>query len=263
MSSQVRIHRIQSDPLTLHFSPGYAARAQRLGKLVVEGHRFLAEWLGIEARTTLSILRRESWRRLRRAPYGYPHSVPDKATIFAPAHYPPRLISRLRALYEAAPPSLQQKVGAISCPAGTSHSLDAQIKLFYDLVAIHELGHLFIHHLQLSLGTHWLTELVANLFATAFFVEERPDLACQWFAWAEIQALASVPYRSLAEYEHYYTKLDFVNANYYQGQLNLQAKQIWVQEGRNIAKPLIEQFSLAPKVVTARFKQVAPGFAWG
>lgn len=256
MSARVRLQRIESDPVTLHFSPGYGVRAQQLGTLVTEAHRFLADWLGVEARTTLSILRQESWRHLRRAPYGYPHSSPERATIFAPAHYPPRLVSRLRALYEAAPPALQQRL----CAEGKA--LEAQIRTFYDLVAIHELGHLFIHHLQLALGTRWLTELIANLFATAFFVEARPDLAPCWLVWAAIQAEQAVPHRTLAAYEAHYAVLDFANANFYQGRLNLAAHTLWQRQGRAIAPALVAHFSLQAEAVAARFAQVAPSFAW-
>ncbi|MGB0387570.1 MAG: hypothetical protein ACPGWR_22350 [Ardenticatenaceae bacterium] len=254
MIRSIRLHRIQSEPVTLHFSPGYGVRAQKLGKLVLEGHLFLSEWLGVEARTTLSVLRRESWRPMRRAPYGYPHSVPDKATIFAPAHYPPRIINAQRAIYEAAAPSLQQRVHDEATP------IDTQIKKFYDLVAIHELGHLFIHHLRLALGTHWLTELIANLFATAFFVESRPDLATDWLAWADLQASLDVPYRSIEQYDAHYNTLDFANANYYQGRLNQHALQLWQQHGRDIAPTLINHFSLRPQAVATRFAHIAPDF---
>ena len=253
---QIRLHRVQSEPVTLHFSPGYAKRAQTLGKLVREAHFFLAEWLGVQARTTLSLLRRESWRRVRRVPYGYPHSIPDKGTLFAPAHYPPRLVSRQRALFEQASPALQAAI------CEDRSQIDIAIKHFFDLVAIHELGHLFIHHLQLHLGTRWLTELVANLFATAFFVEVRPDLAATWLAWSELQANLPVLYRSLDAYEAHYASLDFANSNYYQGRFNQKALDLWQQHGRELAPTLIKSFSSHPEAVMTRFSQVAPPFEW-
>lgn len=256
MSARVRLHRVQGTPITLHFSPGYQARAQRLGALVEAAHRFLEGWLGVEAHTTLSLLRRESWRHLRRAPYGYPHSNPSRATLYTPAHYPPRLIKQGLALYEAAPLPLQQRVpGVVEQP-------EAQVAAFYDLVVVHELGHLFIHHLALALGTRWLTELVANLFATAFFLEERPDLADTWLAWAEIQASQTVPFRTLDDYESQYVMLDFGNASYYQGRFNLEAARLWRAQGRALALRLIEHFSQRPDILLQRFQQVAPTFTW-
>lgn len=252
----IRLQRIQSEPVTLHFSPGYAKRAQTLGQLVSEAHFFLAEWLNVEARTTLSLLRRESWRRVRRVPYGYPHSIPDRGTLFAPAHYPPRLVSRQRALFEAASPALQEQI------CQDRSQIDMAIKQFFDLVAIHELGHLFIHHLQLQLGTRWLTELIANLFATVFFVEVRPNLAATWLAWSELQVDLEVSYRSLEAYETHYTSLDFANSNYYQGRFNQKALELWQQHGRELAPALIKSFSSHPDAVMTRFSQVAPTFQW-
>ncbi len=256
MASQIRLQRIEGEPVTLHFSPDYLERARRVGALVVEAHHFLAGWLGVEAHTTVSVLRRENWRHLRRAPYGYPHSNPERSTIFVPATYPPPWRERARALYQAAPPALQQQL------PGAEELLDKQIVTLYDLAAVHELGHLFIHHLQLALGTHWLTELVANLLAVAFFVEERPDLAECWLAWAAIQAAQEVPHRSLRAYEENYASLGFVNANFYQGRFNQEAFQLWQRHGRAIAPPLVATFSLRPDAVRARFRGVAADFGW-
>ncbi len=256
MSSRIRLQRLAGDPITLHFSPGYGERAHRLGTLVEAAHRFLSEWLGVEAQTTVSVLRRENWRHLRRAPYGYPHSSPERATIYVPATYPPAWIERARSLLHAAPLALRQRL-----PEG-EEPLDKQIATFYDLVAVHELGHLFIHHLRLALGTQWLTELVANLFATSFFVEARPDLATRWLAWADIQASQQVPHRSLTEYEEHYAALSFANATYYQGRFNQEALRLWQAQGRALGGALVARFSLRPDRVAARFEQVAPGWEW-
>jgi hypothetical protein len=256
MSARIRLHRIEGHPVTLHFSPGYRERAERLGLLVAAAHEFLERWLDVSAHTTLSVLRRENWRHLRRAPYGYPHSIPERGMIFAPAHYPPRLIERARVLYEAAPPKLRETV------SGSVDELNAQIMRFYDLVAIHELGHLFVEHLQLALGTQWLTELVANFFATAFFHEERPDLAACWMAWADVQASTLVRHRALEDYEAHYTMLDFTNASYYQGRFNQCALALWKAQGRELAPALVSAFSRRHDAVITRFRQVAPEFDW-
>jgi hypothetical protein len=251
MNTRVRLHRIEADPVTLHFSPGYGVRARELGELVREAHEYLAGWLGVQAHTTLSVLRQENWRYLRRAPYGYLHSSPEQSTIFVPARYPPRLVARTRELYEAAPPELREGLCAEA-------DLQAQIDVFYRLVVVHELGHLFIHHLQLALGTHWLTELIANYLATSFFVEVRPDLAPCWFGWAAIQASLDVPHRTLEEYEAHFEQLDFANANYYQGRFNQEALRLWEQQGRALIPALAAQFGLRHEAVLARFLQAAP-----
>jgi hypothetical protein len=202
------------------------------------------------------VLRLEIWRHLLRAPYGYPHSSPERSTIYVPATYPPPWIERSRALYESAPAHLQQQLGT------DNSSLKKEIIQFYDLVTVHELGHLFIHTLELALGTHWLMELVSNLFATAFFMESRSDLAGPWFTWAELQASQEVPVRTLAQYEERYTGLSFSNASYYQGRFNLLARQLWEEQGYGIRDSLIEQFSLKEAAILERFRVVAPGFTW-
>ena len=250
MNTRIRLHRIESPPLTLHFSPGYGSHAQTLANLTTDAYQWLSEWLGVEMTFTLSVLRRESWTLLRRVPYGYPHSNIERMTIFVPARYPPRLFARLRDLWDSAPAELPPPVLA-GYP-----TLDTSITHFLDLVVIHELGHLFIAALQLDLGPQWLTEFVANLFTTAYLADNHLDELAFWLSWARIQQHQSVPFRTLDEYEANHTTLDFANGNYFQGLLNLKAYEVWQREGKGIAERLINQFSHRPDVLRQRLRTV-------
>lgn len=256
MNSRIRLNRIINPPLTLHFSPGYDARAHIVGSLVNAAYRWLSEWLNVEMPFTLSILRRENWEVMRQVPYGYPHSNSSRMTIFVPARYPPRLITRLSSLVEAATPDLQADV------LKDFPTVDASIFRFLDMVAVHELGHLFITTLQLELGAKWLTEFVADLFATAYFAENTPTYLSFWLAWARLQTAQSVPYTSLADYETLQGKLDFVNANFYQGQFNLWASEVWQREGQSVAPRLIDSFSHQPEVLKRRLEGVIGAVGW-
>src|SRR5688500_15575078 len=106
MNTRIRLNRIEHPPMTLHFSPGYGARAQALASLVAPAYRWLAEWLAVDMPFTLSVLRRHNWEVMRRVPYGYPHSNASRMTIYVPARYPPRLIARLQSMLDAADPKL-------------------------------------------------------------------------------------------------------------------------------------------------------------
>lgn len=255
MNSPIRLNRIVNPPITLHFSPGYDARAHILGTLVNSAYRWLSGWLGVEMAFTLSILRRENWEVMRRVPYGYPHSNPSRMTIFVPARYPPRLVVRLQSLVESANPELQASV------LEGFPTVDASIFRFLDMVAVHELGHLFISALQLDLGTRWLTEFVADLFATAYFAEVSPASLPFWLGWARLQTEQQVLYTSLSDYEAH-ENLDFTNANYYQGQFNLWAYEVWLREGKAIAPRLITEFSHRPDVLKQRLGRVIREVGW-
>jgi hypothetical protein len=256
MNSRIRLNRIINPPLTLHFSPGYDARAHIVGSLVNAAYRWLAGWLGVEMPFTLSILRRENWEVMRQVPYGYPHSNPGRMTIFVPARYPPRLVARLAALVESADPALQADV------LKEFPTIDASIFRFLDMVAVHELAHLFIASLKLELGAKWLTEFVADLFATAYFAENAPTHLPFWLAWARLQTAQPVLYTSLSDYETLQGKLDFVNANFYQGQFNLWAYEVWQREGKAVAPRLIETFSAQPDVLKRRLEGVIGSVNW-
>lgn len=250
MNTRIRLHRIESPPLTLHFSPGYGSHAQTLAVLTTDAYRWLSAWLGVEIDFTLSVLRRESWTLLRRVPYGYPHSNIERMTIFVPARYPPRLIGRLRDMWDGAPPDLQATVRD-----GFS-TIDTSIAHFLDLVVIHELAHLFIAALQLDLGAQWLMEFVANLFTTAYLSDNHRNELAFWLSWARIQQNQTVPFHTLSEYEINHTTLDFANANYFQGVLNVRAYEVWNREGRGIAERLVEQFSHRPDILRRRLRTI-------
>lgn len=256
MNSPIRLNRIINPPLTLHYSPGYDARAHILGTLVNSAYRWLSAWLGIEMPFTLSLLRRENWEVMRRVPYGYPHSNASRMTIFIPARYPPRLVARLQAMAEAADPALQAVVRE-GFP-----TWDASIFRFLDMVAVHELGHLFISALQLELGAKWLHEFVADLLATAYFTEMAPTTLPFWLGWAQIQTGQPVVYTALADYESQQAPMEFANANFYQGQFNLWAYEVWQREGKAIAPRLIAEFSHRPDMLKERLERVMGKVEW-
>jgi hypothetical protein len=256
MNQRIRLHRIENPPLTLHFSPGYDVHARTLGSMVDGAYRWLSEWLGVEMAFTLSVLRRENWELMRRVPYGYPHSNASRMTIYVPARYPPRLMNQLTAMVESAEPALQQPIRE-GFP-----TLETAICHFLDLVAVHELGHLFSAALHLELGAGWLAEFVADLFATAYFAEGSPADLPVWLAWAQLQTAQNVPHRTVAEYDAPPKPLEFRNANFYQGQFNLWAYEVWQREGKAIAPRLIREFSHRPDILKERLSRVMGGVTW-
>lgn len=256
MNTRIRLNRIENPPITLHFSPGYDNRAGALGTLISGAYHWMAAWLGVEMRFTLSVLRRHNWEIMRRVPYGYPHSNASRMTIFVPARYPPRLIERLVDLVDRADAAQREPV------LEGFATVDASIMRFLDLVAVHELGHLFVASLQLELGAKWLHEFVADLFATAYFADAAPDFLPFWLAWARLQASQKVAHTSLSDYEAHFGKLDFANANYYQGLFNLRAYAVWQSEGKRVASRLIAEFSHQPDVLKQRLEGVIGTVEW-
>jgi hypothetical protein len=256
MNNRIRLNRIEHPPITLHFSPGYDAHAHEVGAIVARAYRWLAEWLGVEMRFTLSVLRRHNWEVMRRVPYGYPHSNASRMTIFVPARYPPRVVARLETLVESADDTLREAV------VDGLPSLEAAIVHFLDLVAVHELAHLFIAHLQLELGAKWLHEFVADLFATAYFSDGAPETLPFWLSWARMQAAQTVTQPSLETYEANRDSLDFATSNYFQGKFNLWAYDVWRREGRDVAPRLVAEFSYQPETLKQRLEGVIGPVEW-
>jgi hypothetical protein len=257
---QVELKRIDEPPVVTFYSQGYERRALELRQLIQEAHHYLTSLMAGGPTVYLGILRQYDWQRLRRVPYGYPHSNPTSQAVYAPARYPPRIINPTRRLFETAPPHLQQRLLAPAQPPA-SQDLDSQINLFYDLVLIHELSHIFIHHTRLELGTHWLLEFTANYLTYCVLTTCRPTLAADWITWAEIQASArEVTHRSLAAFDANQGRIDFANFHWYQGQFNLKVRDVYASQGTGFVHALLATFALTPEVVMGRVSRIAPSF---
>ena len=154
-------------------SPGHLERAEIIALRIKNAMSFQRELLGFQPGITLLVLDTGDWDKYasKGAVYGMPHyNEKDKKLIIA-AEDNPFWKSFLPPL-DVLPEELAKDIRATYRSANGQLSMQA----FFDLLAIHELGHAF--HMQdgLTMQRPWLGELFVNIFLHTYIAEREPAL---------------------------------------------------------------------------------------
>lgn len=111
------------------------------------------------------------------------------------------------------------------------------MKAFFDLLALHELGHGF--HLQAGLKMQrlWMQEFFSNLLLHTYMAENEPENlpAVEVFTEMVVAAGSSeYQFTSLADFEKMYDSMDPKNYGWYQSKLTVAAKNVYNSGGKDI-----------------------------
>jgi hypothetical protein len=118
------------------------------------------------------------------------------------------------------------------------------MKKFFDLVAVHELGHAYHIQNQVNMQRKWLKELFANLAMYTYAAEIEPDFipVIDVFSTMVVEGGSDhFEFTSLQDFEVHYSEIanqSPQNYGWYQSKLNLNAKDIYEQNGRKSIKSL-------------------------
>jgi hypothetical protein len=224
-------------------SAGQAARASALAEVLARlwqvSLRGLAGQGVMPAPLTLSLVvyDERDWQAQLSYPYGFPFyrhlpTAGDKSQrgqrqhgqIFAPAHYPARLLW----VWEQA-------------LARHNQAQPGPVAGFFDLALGHELGHAIAASLGLRLRVRWLDEFLATYLFVVALAEADPAGHAQVLAWGE--ALACAPDCALAApalmterhdlgaFEFPFVRLPLANQAWYQARFTLFAEQLRAERG--------------------------------
>ena len=116
---------------------------------------------------------------------------------------------------------------------------------FADLIAVHELGHLFHEQVPFAFPRLWLMELFANLCVHAYLAEKEPERVPLWTVLPE--RMMSLPanrvrHRSLEDFERLYVGVGPENYVWYQFGLAFGASEIYDAAGAGALRRLYRTF---------------------
>ena len=225
--------------IAVYCSKGFEARAAEIGSRVETAQLFFAGFLQQRPSVTLLVLSKNDWKQYTNFPvYGMPHYNDDQTLVVAaednafwksfippPGQLTPETAAQVQQVYG-------QADGSIS------------MKPFFDLLAIHELGHAF--HFQAGINTQrkWMGELLANLMLHVFVAEQEP---------ASLPALTLFPqlvinggtkgflYTSLKDVHDRYDEIGQQHPNnygWYQSRWHAGAAAMYEQEGKELTRRL-------------------------
>lgn len=201
---------------------------------------FYTSLIGFEPSVTLLVLSKADWSKYTDFPvYGMPHYNDAQTLIVASdendfwkSFIPPP---------DQLPSGLAQQI----TNTYTDNKGILTMRAFFDLLAIHELGHAF--HIQggLTMQRKWMGELFANIFLHTYIAEKEPGLLPALTVFPQMVVATTdkskLKYSSLEDLESYYSDISqFYPNNYgwYQCRWHMAAGDIYDAGGVDAFKKL-------------------------
>jgi len=226
---------------TYYYSPGYEARARSIAVLMENAGKYFQEEILFTPETKLYILAPQHWKAFAAKPlhdvYGFPHNIDNVRLAIATedndfwrSFLPP---------VEQLPPPLAAKVkNAYGKPDGSFSMMP-----FFDLLALHEMGHSYTAQAGLKMHRHWMSELFVNLMLHTYVAEQQPELlpALETFPDMVVGAgTTEYNFTSLEDFEKLYPTLGMGPKNYgwYQSKLHSASKDIYNAGGKKVLNEL-------------------------
>jgi hypothetical protein len=220
---------------TVFYSDGNDERARTLARRCDNVMNYYHEYIGFEPSVTLLILDPEDWSTYTSFPvYGMPHYNDDKTLIVA---------SGDNDFWRSFIPPVDQLPAGLAAQLRETYS-DNQGNLsmgaFFDLLAIHELGHAFHFQSGLNMQRKWMAELFVNIFLHTYIAENEPGqlAALTLFPQMVISGDRSdLKYTSLTDLENRYDEIGQeypMNYGWYQSRWHAAAADIYDAGGKEL-----------------------------
>ena len=160
-------------PFEVRYSEGSLERARVMSRITAEAYGYFAELFALEPDLAVIVANETDWES--RQPYGLPYFNDDAdqirpGIVVMPAGTGVFWVDMVQDLHETAPGAYERL--RVTYPNGDG---GVDLQPFFDLIAVHELGHAFEASGDLRLPTFWLGEIFANLCLHAFVATRRPQ----------------------------------------------------------------------------------------
>lgn len=243
---------------SVYASAGTEQRAQTIAMRCRNAHNFLGSTFEFEPQMRVLVLAPEHWDEYADFPvYGMPHYT-DERTL-AVAGQDNGFWQSMTPPAEALPLEAAQAVqAAYSQPDGSIN-----LSPFFDLLVVHELGHLFQFQAKCQFPRLWLAELFCNICLHAYTVAVEPEQLPALETFPQMVAnlgVADLRYRSLEDFERLYTDVGAQNYGWYQCRFHVAAKHIYEAGGVEALQRLWKAFlqsdeKLSDEQLAARLRE--------
>lgn len=224
----------------LHASPGAEEAGLEVGRRCEAALAFLTELFDFRPRVVAMVLAPEHWQRHGTFPvYGMPHFMGQDTLVVA---------SQDNDVWRGMEPPMEALSSSVLSAGQRVYGLpDGSLAYgpFFDLVAVHELGHIF--HLQAGVEFQrlWLREFFCDLCMHAYVALREPESlsAVETFP-AMIVAGGEdhLQHRSLADFERLYVGVGIREYGWYQSQFLFAAKRVFEVQGVDVLRRLWRAF---------------------
>ena len=256
---------VATGKITVYYASGYEKRAADVRPLVEEAMEFYESNLNVKQEFSAAILTRDQWtKHIQGIPYGLPF-VSDNIAVL-PATNDGVITAGAIAMKPNVSATTLKKIKQ------SGYDYETGAMKFNDLIALHELGHVYTSAYGIKSPTKWFHEFLAQYFVHAFLEEKHPKLADFFQAMAMnvyLEGLQHPQYTSLEDFERLYSGVGADNYAWYQGKFLQKAAQIYNAKKLKFFADVKRAFLLDEKgevtqeVALERLEKISPGItAW-
>ncbi len=231
---------LQGHQVRVYHSEGAAVKAKRMAGQLDQVMQFYSGQTGFTPSVVLLVLSPADWNKYSQGMvYGMPHYTNSKTLVVAAENndfwksfippldkMPKELAGTIRETY-------------------TDPESGLTMEPFFDLLAIHELGHAYHKQGGLQMQRNWMGELFVNIFLHSYIAEKEPALLPALTVFPKMVVantdIATLKYTSLQDLEKFYTQIaqqSPQNYGWYQCRWHMEAGSIYEAGGIAVMKKL-------------------------
>jgi hypothetical protein len=220
----------------VYHSDGAAARANQIALRCDKVIKYYKPILGFEPSVNVLILSAVDWIKYsaKGAVYGMPHYTNSQTLVVASEDNPfwqsmvPPIDKLPKELADNVVKTYSDKNGNLT------------VQSFFDLLAIHELGHAYHNQFSVKMQRKWMGELFPNILLHTYIAEHEPELLPALMLFPQIVIVGGttgLSFTSLSDFEEKYNEIAQKNPrNYgwYQCKLHAAAARIYTVGGTKV-----------------------------
>lgn len=224
-----------------YYSQGHEQRAVAIASFMEDAGLFFQKEIKFTPVAKLYILAAQDWKAVAvpalHEVYGFPHNIDQVRLAIA---------AEDNAFWKSFLPPVDQLPAPIAAAVSQAYQKpDSSYSMmpFFDLLALHEMGHSYTSQARLKMQRHWMGELFVNIMLHTYVAEKKPALlpALETFPDMVVGGgTAEYTYTSLEDFERLYDSMGMGAKNYgwYQCKLHAAAKDIYNAGGKKVLKKL-------------------------
>jgi hypothetical protein len=234
--------QLKGYPFDAFYSPRYEEKAKGTATRCDHALNYMYQKvLGFKPTIKVFVLNPEHWKKYASTPlYGMPHITENEQLIVA---------AEDNAFWKSfIPPieSLSPEMAKTIQKLYSTNNGDLSMEPFFELLSLHELGHLFSLQGSVNFPRKWMDELFASTFLHTYIAENEPKLLSVLGTFPKMvveKGTKGFKHTSLEDFELFYgEKMNPNNYGWYQCKLGISAKQIYEAGGINVLKSMWTTF---------------------
>jgi len=245
-------------PFPIFASAGVVPRAREIADRAARALAFLGSVLDVEPELALLVLAQSDWEgRASHPVYGMPNydGAGNLVVAAAPSDFWRGFVGLVAEAQPDALPILTE-----------AYEADGEIDLspFFDLLAIHEMGHRLHQVGVVRFPRLWLSEFFCNLCLHTYVAEEEREVLQVLEAFpAAVAAVRPehMRHNDLGTFEQLYDRMPPHNYGWYQCRLHAAAKRVYEAGGAAVLRHLWDRFRVTDAELTGALHEVEPELA--